>query len=754
MGFPRAPALFPCAVFLGSVALARNLEHLPMGATTLLLLLGLALRGRPGAAVAALGGGLLAVGLAPSGGLPAGALSRPVAAVGRVCSHEARYGPRGAVELCADRLRFGRAVVVGRWSLRLDLPEGTTAPPLGARVRAVGQLARTPGFENRHRSPPGRLSLRVKSRWFLTVESAPPLVLRWAGPGRAALEAGWRRFGEGRPGVALARALVLGDVSALPQRWVRALRRTGLAHLTAVSGFNIALVAGWAAVAGSLLPRALRVALAASSALVYLGLVGPAPSMLRAAAMALVAATALLSARAPLALQGLALVVIGLVAVDPDILADVGFLLSATATAGLLLGTHRLERGLALRPRLLARGLAASLAAQAAASPVSVATFGRLAAAAPLLDLFFAPWAALVLVLGLIAGGLGAAGADGWAAPWLWCLDRATLPLEWLADLPPAAWVSAAVTPAWWCGAVVGLAFALPAFGRRGLRAGLLVALAAIGSAPPSPSASDLELAVLDVGQGDAILLRDGARAALIDGGGVRGRDLASHVLLPALAERGLDGIDLVVLSHFDDDHCRGLVDLAGQVRFGELWVPRGSAPTACSRELAESPIPIVRAVAAGERRVLGSLRLEVLAPETRPGERSDNALSLVIRVEGGGRSALLLGDLDGEGERRLVRRFGAALRADVLKVAHHGSAGSTTPELLGSVRPRLAIASAGPRNSYGHPSALALSRLAAAGIPVLRTDRDGAVEVSWAPGRPWRLALPGSPRRESRRGG
>lgn len=750
----RAPALVPCAVFLGSVALARTFVHLPVGSAALLCLLGLALRGRWGGGTAALGAGLLAVALAPTAALPAGALFRPVEVAGRVCSHEIRFGPRSAVELCADRLRLGAEVALGRWQLRLDLPEGATAPPLGARVRAVGQLGRTPGFENRFRSASGRLSLRVKSRRFLTGESAPPLALRWMARGRAALDAGWRRLGEERPGVALARALVLGDVSALPQRWARALRRTGLAHLTAVSGLNIALVAGWAAIAGALLPRPLRVALGAISALVYLGLVGPAPSMLRAAAMALVVAASLLAARAPLALQGLALVVIGLVAFDPDTLTDVGFLLSVTATAGLLIVTPPLERGLPLRPRLLARGLAASLAAQAAASPVSVATFGRLAPAAPLLNLIFGPWAALVLVLGLLAGGLGAVGADRWAAPWLWCLDRATLPLEWLTRLPPAAWVSTAMTPSWWCGAIAGVAFALPAFGRRGLRAGLLVALAAIGTAPPVAAARHFELAVLDVGQGDAILLSDGDRAALIDGGGVRGRDLAAHVLLPALAARGLDRLDLVVLSHFDDDHCRGLVDLAGQIPFDELWLPRGAAPTACSRELAASPIGSVRGVAAGDLRRLGALQLEVLAPEAGPAARSDNALSLVIRAEGGGRSALLLGDLDGGGERRLARRFGAALRSDLLKVAHHGSASSTTPELLASVRPRLAIASAGSRNPYGHPSARALSRLTAAGIPVLRTDRDGGVEVRWGAAGPWRIALPGSPRRETGRGG
>ncbi len=753
----RAPALGFCVAFLASVAVARELLHLPVGAAALLVPLGFALGGPPGRAVVAVGCGLLAVGVAPSDPAALFETRHPVAISGRVCSHGLRFGSRAAVEVCADRARVGQQVAVGRWPIRLDLPEGASIPPFGARVRAVGQLGRPPGFENRLRSPPGRWSLRIKSSRFLRIESPPPRPLAWASRGRAALDRGWSRLGECRPGVALARAMVLGDVSALPARWTRALRRTGLVHLTAVSGFNIALVAGWAALAGTLLPGSLRVGLSALAALAYLGLVGPAPSMLRAAAMALVAAAALLSGRAPVALQGLALAGLGLVVSDPDTLGNVGFQLSVAATAGLLIGTGPIERSLGLRPRALTRALAASLAAQAAATPVAVATFGRLTLAAPLLNLFFAPWAALVLVLGLIGGGLSALGFGALAAPCFDALDLATRPLETLAALPPSPWFSASVPPSVLTGLPAGALFLLPALGRHARRAGLL-ALLALAAAPAAfpfhAEPAPFELAVLDVGQGDSLLLRGEGVAVLVDGGGARGRDLAGQVLLPTLAARGIDRLDLVVLSHFDDDHCRGLAELASYVPFDEIWIPRGAAPTTCSAELTSARDPVVRGVAAGERRILGGLRLEVLNPEPGTPRGQDNRLSLVLRVAAAGRTALLTGDLDGEGERALARRFGPALRCDLLKVAHHGSGGSTTAELLAAARPRLAIVSAGVRNPYGHPAPAVLNRLERSGARVLRTDRDGAVELRWGARGPLRIYLPASPRRSGAAGG
>lgn len=763
MGTHHAPALLPCLLFVAGTALARSLVWAPIGALAVLVALGAALGGRGGRALAAAAIGLLAGRAGLDGPPPFRDPSRPVEASGRICSHPLRFGARSSVTLCADRLRRGREVVVGRWVLRLDLPEGAAAPLLGTRLRATGALSRTPGYENRFRSPAGRWSLRVKSLHFVRIERPPPVALELAARARARVEAGWRVLGAQRPGVALGRALALGDTSAAPERWARALRRTGLAHLTAVSGFNVALVAGWALLVGALLPARARVPLAALAALGYLGLVGPAPSLVRATAMALVAGVALLAGRSPLALQALALVTAALAARDPGALSDVGLQLSIAATAGLIVGTRRLEAGLSPLPKLAARALAASLAAQSAASPVAVAAFGQASLAAPLFNLLFATWAALVLVLGLAAAALGAvaSGSGGQAAlagvaaaAVVAGLDLATLPLEWLCRLPPSPWISAPVTPDWACGAVVGAGLAALAMGPRARRGLALVLLLLAGAAPPAPPEAPAEIVVLDVGQGDAILIRAGDRALLIDGGGARGRDLALQVLVPALAAREIHRLDAVVLSHFDHDHCAGLVDLAGYLPMAELWVPRGARPTPCSRELEAAAAAPVRALAAGDRLALGAARIEVLHPERHAAPAAGNARSLALAIELAGRRLLLLADLDGDGERSLVRRYGSRLASDIVKVAHHGAAGSSTSELLAAARPRLALVSAGARNAYGHPAPRALDRLVRGGALVLRTDRDGAVEVAWRPGGPWRIALPGSPRRDAPPGG
>ena len=124
------------------------------------------------------------------------------------------------------------------------------------------------------------------------------------------------------------------------------------------------------------------------------------------------------------------------------------------------------------------------------------------------------------------------------------------------------------------------------------------------------------------------------------------------------------------------------------------------------------------------------------------------NAASLVLAVSGGGRRLLFTGDLAAATERALVARDGARLGCDVLKVPHHGSAGSTSPELARATAPALAVISAGVRDSYGHPAAAVCARLAGSGARVLRTDRDGAVTLSWRAHGPWRLRLPGAPRR------
>lgn len=748
------PALFPAAGIAGGIVSG---WYLPVpvapGPALLLVLIGLALgEGRWRHIVVACGlGALSATAARDRVRIPDVGVDRVVTADGRVCGHAHLYPEGGAsLALCVVALRVGADVAPGRWLIRLDLAPGIDPPAFGARLRVRGGLARAPGYDNAFRSPPGRWALRVKAKSFLTFVAPPPTVFGWISRARGRLEQVWEvPAGRGSPGVSLARALVLGDAQALPLTWQRALRRAGLAHLVAVSGLNVALVVGAVLVLSAPLPRAVARSFGALAAGLYLVLVGPEPSLVRATWMSLAVVAALFSRRSPASLNTLALVAGGMLLWRPEVVEEVGFRLSVAATAGLIGLAPRVAAALPVRPAPLAQALAASLAAQIAALPFAVAAFGRVPLAAPLLNLLFVPATALGLGAGLVSGALGIAWGAGPAAWPMPLLELAALPYRSLEFLPWTLTGSVPVPPT----LVAGLALALCAWSMivaaRARRVTVMVvALLAAGALPKPAEEVGAEMALLDVGQGDAILLQAHGTAILVDGGGARGRDLATSVLLPALARRGVGELDAMVLTHADQDHCGGLADLSGWLPIREVWLPVGLGRTECSREVARAAR--IRWLERGERIELGSLEIEVLHPGREIGT-GDNAVSLVLEVTALGRRLLLTGDLDGAGEHQIAERLSGAGRIDLLKVAHHGSASSTTEVLLDAARPRLALVSAGPRNLYGHPSTRVLARLADRGIPVLRTDRDGEISIRWRRGAPLMLSLPGSPRRSPR---
>ena len=315
----------------------------------------------------------------------------------------------------------------------------------------------------------------------------------------------------------------------------------------------------------------------------------------------------------------------------------------------------------------------------------------------------------------------------------------------------------AAPWPLVWVAVGVGVLIALwPA---RAARVGVIVALVlqtgANVSLPDRSRPEAPELVMFDVGQGDAILLRDGRHAALIDGGGWRHGDLGGRVLVPALAAMGIRRLTAMVLTHPDLDHCGGLVDTARYLPVEEIWMSPGWRDAPCARQLLTGPASRWRPLWKGEVVELGRWRIEVLHPSA--GERRGlNDRSLALLATKGTHRVLLAGDLSATVERRLAkawsRRHGEIPPEplDVLKVAHHGSKTSTHQAFLEALRPRLALISAGPQNHYGHPHPTVLKRLHSAGIRVLRTDRSGMIRVRFDAGGALALELPGSPRKIS----
>lgn len=764
------PALVPAVALVAGVGFGLRAGWAPPVLAVGLVAGGVAWRGRAGVALGAAGVGLVAAVVGAPAGVPAGIdAERPVAAVGRVVDHWRVDRDEGSVRFRLSRVRQGLAVARTGLEVRLVLPAGDALPAPGTELRVKGALRRSPGFANTLATPPGPWRLRVKSR-RLVETLAPPgpvaaLSARWRGRVERAMAAASRPGRRGH-GAALARALVLADPADLPEAWRRGLRRSGMAHLLAVSGLHVGLVAGTALLVGFLLPWRPRLVLALLAIGGYLLVAGPRPALLRAAAMGGLAAVSLLAARVPVGANALAVAVGAMLLIRPALLDDLGFRLTVTATGGILLLAPALARRWAAREpepgevsargrrercsarpgdrlrRLLAPPLATTVAAQLASLPVAAPAFHLLSWTAPFTNLVAVPWTALALAASLAwtATALVAPAVAGELLP---VLDLLAAPFGWPALGPPGRWGTLALAAPRAVALLVAalLAAWLPSPRRRlPLLVAALLLLPALrwGGEGPRRHAG-VEAVFLDVGQGDATLLRDGPRALLVDGGGWPSGDLGGRVLVPALVGEGLARLDAVLLTHPDRDHCRGLVDLASYLPIGELWLARGLPREGCAGELTtavEGQGGAVRELAAGERRPLGRWRLDVLHPEAPEREErwrgadGDNDDSVVVLATAGGWRLLLPGDVEAPAERRLLAARRHLLAADVLKLAHHGSKSSTTPAFLAAVSPRIAVASAGHGNPYGHPADVVRRRLRQRAIPLLRTDRHGMIHL------------------------
>lgn len=743
-------------LFLPSLSLALgawasfHLTSLSIPLLVAVAVLGLALRRPAGACVAALSIGMIAA--AVHHGLPGSPaagfnLGRPVEAVVRVSGHWIPDSPddEPGWSAPAEVLRLRQDGLVARPELEvlLHVPGAEYPPPFGTSLRLKAYLGRSPGFANRVPVEPGPWRVRVKSRSLMDVEAPAGPIAALSASLRERVDQAFRAAGPDGPGKALARALVLGDASAFPLEWKRGLRVTGLYHLLSVSGVHVALVAGAVWLLAGWLPRALRLLLMLAAIALYLLLVGPLPALVRAAVMGFLAVTALLAERPPAAVNALGWAVVLLVLERPDVVLSVAFQLTVSATAGLLLLGPPLADRWSRLPRWLAGSLAASVGAQLLTIPWALPRFHLLSPLAPLFNLPAVPWTGLALGASLLWSGTALISPQ-MAGALLPVLDFFAAPFSWPARTGPSVWLPVPLVlspPASWLLALL-LAFILfvrPRLKLLGL-AGLALLLS--GSLPRSRG---VELAILDVGQGDSILLRDGPRAVLVDGGGWRTGDLGGRVLLPALLAEGVRSLDALVMTHPDQDHCGGLVDIAAYLPVREVWMGPGWEPEGCAGKLTALPGARVRIVSAGEKAAVGRWNLRILHPD-RDEDRGTNERSLVIRAVALGRSFLLTGDIESWAEMRLLSCCEEEVQVDVLKVAHHGSKTSSTESFLDAAKPRLALVSAGVKNLYRHPSPVILDRLSERGIRVLRTDRDGLILFRLLEGR-MRIELPGAPR-------
>ena len=561
------------------------------------------------------------------------------------------------------------------------------------------------------------------------------------------------------PEAALAQGILLGQRASIPKEVSDDFNAAGVSHLVAISGYNVMLLAGLLQAGLSWLLGRRRAPVAAMIlVVVFAAFVGGSASVLRATVMAEVMLGAVLAGRPGSALGAVVLAGAGLVAWQPSILEDVGFQLSLAATIGIvLLASPLTERALAggltaRLPSLAVEMLSVTSAASLAVLPVIAASFGRVSLVALPANLLAVPAFPLVLLSSFITAVVGAlSDSAGRLAG-----EAAYLPLAYLVEVAKifSEWPGASVSiedfglvEALISYALLGaLAYGLrrrrfeivEGSGRRQLRPAVYLSVSIAVMAvfvwfdALSETEQRLTVTVLDVGQGDAILIETpGGRNILVDGGPSGPRLMqALGEELPASTRR----LDLVVLTHAQDDHLTGLIaalerydvpaTLAG--RLGATTAAYAAWQGALTLEGAA-----VHFAAAGEWLDLGGgIRLEVLAPGERLLESTDDDLnnnSVVLRLAFGEISFLLTGDLAAEGEEALLNAT-SGLRSTVLKVGHHGSDGSTTPGFLAAVSPRIAVISAGAENTHGHPHPTTQLRLA--GIPYFRTDENGSVRL------------------------
>jgi competence protein ComEC len=639
--------------------------------------------------------------------------------------------------------------------MRVRLPRGTRELRAGTELRLAGEWRLMPSPLDR-----GSWPQDAAFRGYLLARhaavAAPPAFARhpllWL---RGRAERQIRRLFPRN--AALADALVLGRRETLDRGLADRFAASGLVHLLAISGTHVALVAAVLVLLGRVvrLRRDPTLWLTIVLIALYLAMIGAPPSAVRSGIMTALALLTVVLQRPSAPMAIVAAAALAILALDPMAALDAGFQLSYAGVLGIMLLRRpmlariprRLKRG---RMKGLTESVVVSVAAFAATAPVAAEHFGTVAPVSVVANLPAIPLSSLALV-GIFAAcaieplspGLARLVADGASL----ALDGMRAVVDLAAAVPGGH--MAVARPQWWLWAAAALAFLAALELAAGMRRPVRLALAPMGAAAAflllplaAAPARGLEIAFIDVGQGDAVAIRTPAgRWLLVDAGPAdEGFDAGRRRVLPWLRAHGARRVEALVLTHPHLDHVGGAPAVLREIPVGRLIDPGLAFGTPVYQEVlhaAETRHVPWNAARQGRILRIDGVELEFLWPtaDVLDAPQDPNDISAVMQLRYGSFSALLTGDAPAFVEHALVSRYGDRLRSQLVKAGHHGSRTATSGEWLNAARPALVVISCGRRNKYGHPAPETVGRLRADHVSVARTDEDGTVVVEVAPG-------------------
>lgn len=596
------------------------------------------------------------------------------------------------------------------------------------------------------------------------------------------------------------KGLIIGVQDDIDPQQYRAFSSLGLTHLLAISGMHVAVFTA------TLLWLFGRIGLTRESTMLlvililpfYIVLTGSSPSIVRAGVMAMLGLYAARRGRLRSGLHLVAATALFMLLIEPYNLLNVGFQLSFLVTIGLILGVPPVSRLLPIKHRGMNSAVTVTLVAQVVSFPLTVYYFNQFSLASILANLALVPVVSLAVTpagtIAMLVAFIYEPAGRVLAGLTAWFNQMSFRFVDWL-NKPSGLRLIWPTPPVWWVVVYFGLGgFILyrldrkyranelkvagirlpdetkPLWGRIPLKPGILLPAAAlvftlllILSYNPLRQPGTGEVAFLDIGQGDAILIRTpNGRHILVDGGGTlsfakpgeewkKRRDpyeVGRKTVVPLLKKRGVHTLDAVFITHLDMDHLGGLAAVIEEIPVSRIYFNGTMNSSKEARQLFTAilarDIPLYQMNAGDSYLPDVYTRIVCLSPNGNEGQlvpkKSQNAESIVFLLRMRDYTFLLTGDMDKMNENDILKelgglypsRFTAALpRLDVLKVAHHGSKTATSEAWLSFWRPRIAAISAGKNNSYGHPAQAVVERLTRMGSAVYRTDLQGEIRIT-----------------------